>query len=139
MTRESGGRKWTHLGMWLFILGVRMDNGLHPIVEVTFNYAEVEVVGCSKRVCSSYLTVDYEGTVTMNNVSYDVLWNAEEPPARGNYTMSVHSTPVFDAQPTSSEAHNRLSITFVVPGSHCSVCDVDEVFRWCMLHNLRGG
>ena len=104
-------------------------------MEVTFNYAEVGVVGCSKQVCSSYLTVDYEGTVTMNNVRCDVLWSAEGPPARGNYTKSVHSAPVFDA-----EAHNRLSMTFVGPVSHCSVCDVDEAFfRWCMLHNLRGG
>ena len=47
----------------------------------------------------------------MNNVRYDVLWGAEGPPARGNYTRSVPSAPVFDAQPTSSEAHYRLSIT----------------------------
>ena len=64
----------------------------------------------------------------MNNVRYDVLWGAEGPPARGNYTMSVHSALVFDAQPTSSEAHNRLSITFVVSVSHCYVYDVDEAF-----------
>ena len=38
------------------------------------------------------------------------------------------SAPVFDAQSTSSDVHNRLSITFVAPASHCSVCDVDEAF-----------
>ena len=97
-------------------------------VEVTFNYAEVEPVGSSKRVCSSYLTVDDEGTVTMNGVSYDVPWGAEGPLARGRYTMSVHSAPVFDVQPTSSDVHNRLSITSVAPVSHCSVGDVDEAF-----------
>ena len=76
----------------------------------------------------------------MNGVSYDIPWDAEGPLARGSYTMSLHSTPVFDAQPTSSDVHNRLSITFVAPVSHCSVCDVDEAFfRLWKLHNLRGG
>ena len=32
----------------------------------------------------TYLTVDDEDTVTMNNVSYDVLWGMEGPLARGN-------------------------------------------------------
>ena len=45
--------------------------------------------------------------------------------------MSVHSAPFFDAQPTSSNAHNRLNINFVAPVSHCSVCDVDEAFSDC--------
>ena len=45
-----------------------------------------------------------------------------------NYTRSVPSAPVFHAQPTSSEAHNRLSITFVTPVSHCSVYDVFQAF-----------
>ena len=49
-----------------------------------------------------------KSSVTMNNVRYDVLWGAEGPPARGNYTRSVPSAPVFDAQPTSSEAHNLI-------------------------------
>ena len=62
----------------------------------------------------------------MNCVSYDVPWGADGPLARESYTMSVHSAPAFDAQPTSSGVHNRLSITFVAPVSHCSVCDVDE-------------
>ena len=39
--------------------------------------------------------------------------------------MSVHAAPVFDALPTSSDVHDRLSITSVVPVSHCSVCDGD--------------
>ena len=95
-------------------------------VEVTFNYAEVQVVGNSKRICSSYSTVDYEGTVTMNGVSYDVPWGTERLPARGSYTMSVHSAPAFDALPTSSDVHDRLSITYLVLVLHCSVCDVDE-------------
>ena len=95
---------------------------------MTFNNAEEEAVGSSTRVCSSYVTVDYEGTVTMNNISYDVLWSVEGPLARGNHTMLVHSRLVCDAQPTSSDAHNRLSITFVAPVSHGSVCDVDEAF-----------
>ena len=71
---------------------------------------------------------DYEGIVTMNGVSYDVPWSAERPLARGSYTRSVPSTPVFDAQSTSSDVHNRLSITFVTPISPCSVCDVNEAF-----------
>ena len=96
--------------------------------EVAFDYAEAEAVGRSKRVCRSHLTVDDEGTVTTNGVSYDVPWGAEGPPARGSYTMSVHSAPVFDAQPASSDVHNRLSITSVALVSHCSVCDVDEAF-----------
>ena len=62
--------------------------------EVTFNYAEVEAVGSSKRVCRSHLTVDDESTVTSNGVSYDVPWGAEGPPACGSYTMSVHAAPV---------------------------------------------
>ena len=62
----------------------------------------------------------------MNCVSYDVPWGADGPLARESYTMFVHSAPAFDAQPTSSGVHNRLSITFVAPVSHCSVCDVDE-------------
>ena len=37
--------------------------------------------------------------------------------------MSVHAAPVFDALPTSSDAHDRLSITYVVLVLHCSVCD----------------
>ena len=54
----------------------------------------------------------------------------EGPLARGSYTISLHSAPVFDAQPTSPDVHNQLSITFVAPVSHCSVCDVDEaLFR----------
>ena len=61
----------------------------------------------------------------MNGVSYDVPWDADGPLARESYTMSVHSTPDFDAQPTSYGVHNRLSITFVAPVSKCSVCDVD--------------
>ena len=48
--------------------------------------------------------------------------------SRESHTMSVYSAPVFDAQPTSSDVHNRLSISFVAPVSHCSVCDVDEAF-----------
>ena len=52
----------------------------------------------------------------------------EGPLARGSYTISLHSAPVFDAQPTSSDVHNRLSITSVAPVPHCSVCDVDEAF-----------
>ena len=92
---------------------------------MTFNYAEVEAVGSSKRVCRSHLTVDDEGTVTSNDVSYDVPWGAEGPPARGSYTMSVHAAPVFDPLPTSSDVHDRLSITSVVPVSNCSVCDGD--------------
>ena len=59
---------------------------------------------------------------------YDVPWSAERRLARGSYTRSVPSAPVFDAQSTSSDVHNRLSITFVTPVSHCSVCDVDEAF-----------
>ena len=43
----------------------------------------------------------------------------------------MHSAPFFDAEPTSSNAHNRLSITFVAPVSHCSVCDVDEAYSDC--------
>ena len=62
----------------------------------------------------------------MNSVSYDVPWGAHEPLARESHTMFVHSAPAFEAQPTSSDVHNRLSITFVAPVSHCSVCDVDE-------------
>ena len=83
---------------------------------MTFNYA-----GSSKRVCRSHLTLDGEDTVTTNGVSYDVLWGAEGPLARGSYTMFVHAAPVFDAMPTSSYVHDRLSITSVVPVSHCSV------------------
>ena len=90
-------------------------------VDVIFNYAEVQVVGNSKRICSSYSTVDNEGTVTTNGVSNDVPWGAERLPARGSYTMSVHSPPVFDALPTSSDVHDRLSITYLVLVLHCSV------------------
>ena len=78
--------------------------------ELTFNYAEVEAVGSSKRVCKSHLTVDDEGTVT-NGVRYDVPRSAAGPPARGSYTMSVYAAPIFDALPTSSDVHDRLSIT----------------------------
>ena len=39
--------------------------------------------------------------------------------------MSVHAAPVFDALPTSSDVHDRLSITYVVPVLQCSVCDDD--------------
>ena len=45
--------------------------------------------------------------------------------------VSVHSAPAFDAQPTSSDVHNRLSITFVALFSHRSVCDVDEAISDC--------
>ena len=41
-------------------------------VDVTFNYAEVEVVGSSKQPFRSHLTVKDEGTVTTNCVSNDV-------------------------------------------------------------------
>ena len=79
---------------------------------MTFNYAEVEVVaapsGSSGRT-SRWMT--------------SVPWGAEKLPARGSYTMSVHAAPVFDALPTSSDAHDRLSITYVVLVLHCSVCD----------------
>ena len=92
---------------------------LFPLkAEVSFNNAEVEAVGSSKRVCRSHLTVDDEGTITTNGVSFDVPWGAEGPPARGSCTMSVHAAPVFDALPTSSDVHDRLSITSVVPVSH---------------------
>ena len=64
----------------------------------------------------------------INGVSCDVPWGAERPLARGRDTRSVPPAPVFDAQSTSSYVHNRLSITFVTPVSHCSVCDVDEAF-----------
>ena len=69
------------------------------------------------------MTVDDKGTVTTNGVSYVVPWGAKGPPARGSYTMSVHAAPVFDALPTSSDVHDRLSITYVVLVLHCSVCD----------------
>ena len=74
------------------------------------------------------LDSDYKGIVTMNGISYDVPWGAERPLARESYTRSVPSAPVFDAQSTSSDVNNRLSIPFVTPFSHCSVCDVDEAF-----------
>ena len=67
--------------------------------------------------------MDDEGTVTTNGVSNDVPWGAERLPARGSYTMSVHAAPVFDALPTSSDVHDRLSITYVVLVLHCSVCN----------------
>ena len=70
--------------------------------DVTFNYAEVQAVGSSIRVCKSHLTVDDEGTVTTNDVSNDVPWCTEGQPAHGSYTTSVHAAPVFDALPTSS-------------------------------------
>ena len=95
---------------------------------MTFNYAEVEVAGNSKRVCSSYLTVDHEG------IRHDERCQLRRSVARGelfsreSHRMSVHSAPVFDAQPTSSDVYNRLSISFVALVSHCSVCDVDEAF-----------
>ena len=79
----------------------------------------------------SFLTVDYEGIVTMDDVNYAVPWGTERPLARGSYTRSVHSSPVSDAQPTSSDVHNRLSSTFLTLVSHCSVCDVDEAFSDC--------
>ena len=88
---------------------------------MTFNYAEVEAVGSSKRVFRSHLTVDDEGTATTNSVSNDVPWGAEGLPARGSDTRSVHAAPVFDALPTSSDVHDRLSITCVVLVLHCSV------------------
>ena len=71
---------------------------------------------------------DNKSIVTINGVSYDIPWNTEKPLARGSCTRSVPSAPVFDAQSTSSDVHNRLCITFVTPVSHCSVCDVDEAF-----------
>ena len=37
--------------------------------------------------------------------------------------MSVHAEPIFDSLPTSSDGHDRLSFTSVVPVLHCSVCD----------------
>ena len=86
---------------------------------MTFHYAEVDAVGSSKLVCRSHLTLDDEGTVTTNGVSYDVPWGAEGLPARGSYTISVHAAPVFDALPTSSVVHDRLSLTSVVPVVHC--------------------
>ena len=40
--------------------------------------------------------------------------------------MSVQFAPVLDALPTSSDVHDRLSITSVAPVSLCSVCDNNE-------------
>ena len=37
--------------------------------------------------------------------------------------MSVYDASVFDALSTSSDVRDRLSITYVVPVLHCSVCD----------------
>ena len=96
---NGSGRKWTHLGTMFLILRVRVENGLHLHElewrlsrrafrrrrQLTFpagcsrrkqrdlQLNELEVVGSSERVCRSHLTVDDEGTVTTNGVSYDVL------------------------------------------------------------------
>ena len=83
--------------------------------------------GSSKRVFWSHLSVDDEGTVTTNCVSNGVPWG--ELPARGNYTMIVHTAPVFNALPTSSDVHNRLNLTFLVLVLHCSMYNDVKQFR----------
>ena len=91
--------------------------------DVTFNYAEIETVNSSTRVRWSHLTVDNEGTVTTNEVGYDVLWGAKD-------CLLVEATPCLFTPsqsltlcPPRPIGHDRLSFTSVVPVLHCSVCE----------------
>ena len=53
--------------------------------------------------------------------------------------MSVHFTPILDALHTSSDVHDRLSITSVAPVSICSEFDTMRRVQMVKQHSLRGG
>ena len=94
----------------------------------------------SKRVCRLHFTVDDKDTVTTNGVCYVVPWGARN--ACSWQLLHVYARCAkLECLPTSSDVHDRLSITSVVPFSHCSVCDggCDGVFGWWKQHSLRGG
>ena len=63
----------------------------------------------------------------MNGVSYDVPWMRKD-----RWLVEATPGPCFPCQSLTLTPprlmYIRLSVTFVTPVSHCSVCDVDEAF-----------
>ena len=87
---------------------------------VVYRYNRLTCVDRTQERKQAFLEFD---ALTLNGVSNDVPWGAERLPACGSYTVSVHAAPVFDALPTSSDVHDRSSITYVVLVLHRPVCN----------------